>query len=617
MNASQTNPHPAYKRVLMESSVSGWWGWYVAAWLAGLAVAGLIVIGGTIAKLLEDGGLTSTRLPLGHYLVVPIPESLVALRPIEQLIWLVGVGFTLAILQAIALWWFYRGIFDRARSINRQLHEQVLITTLRVAAREGITAQRNRTRTLIDQELPRVHQGLIARWRAVPRSIVLTVVCTLLALSVDIWLTLLAVISGLIVWRMYRAVDQAGRNRTEAFNVPLTRSRLVEAVYVAPLISRVRGDETPVLESGGPLARLMEASAVHDSQRSRAVPLVSAASALVVALLVLALGGNMLVDKTEISLPAALVLSLALIAAVTGATRVLKYWSRSAEFRESCELIYGYIDRGDQGAASERMGLSGRQHPIELSDVRLLDGAGRSLLEGVSLKLEPATVVAFLGTDPIAVNSLAELLLGFGTPQSGRVTIGDSPLGELHERWLCKNVMWIGRNGPVWAGSITENLGSSGSIPDTGQLSEATRKAGVYDRLQSLTDGFATLVTPDDQRLDEATKYGLAIARAWIRKPAVVVVEEPPLAPGTLGEDQAMETLVELARGGSLVIVLPQRLRTLRMADRVILLNGGRLAGEGKHEELLATSDLYRHLNYVLFNPFRHMAPGSRQTAIA
>jgi ABC-type multidrug transport system fused ATPase/permease subunit len=62
----------------------------------------------------------------------------------------------------------------------------------------------------------------------------------------------------------------------------------------------------------------------------------------------------------------------------------------------------------------------------------------------------------------------------------------------------------------------------------------------------------------------------------------------------------------KLVAAGTLVVILPRRLQTLRSADRVVLLNGPRLVGEGKHAELLASSDLYRHLNYLLFNPYRH-----------
>jgi ABC-type multidrug transport system fused ATPase/permease subunit len=462
---------------------------------------------------------------------------------------------------------------------------------------------------LVDKELPQVQAGLIARWRAMPRSLVLAVLCTALALSVDVWLTLLAAISGLIVFRSFRGIEQFGKARAEAYDVPQIRRRLVETVQTAPLISRVRGDETPVNESGGPLGRLMEAGKMLDLKRSRSVPILTAASAIVISLMVVALGGSMLVETTPITLPAAMVLSLSLIGAVVGAVRVLRFFNQKSDFVDACENVCHFIDRGTDAKVSERMGLGGRQHAIGMSGVTLYDGGGRILLNEISLKLEPSSVVAFLGTDPTAVNSLAELLLGFGNPRSGKVTVGEVPMSELHERWLSRNVLWIGRSGPVWSGTITENLGFGTAIPDNGQISEATRRVGVYDRLQTLPDGFATLISADDNRLDEQTRYGIGISRAWIRRPAVIVVQEPPLAAGTLTDDQGMDALCELAKMGSLVIVLPQRLRSLRMADRVILLNGANLAGEGKHEELLATSDLYRHLNYVLFNPYRHMTP--------
>jgi ATP-binding cassette, subfamily B, bacterial len=612
MESNKPSEPSAVARVLHLSPFAGWWGWYCSALFAALSVAGLVLVGGTVAKLLEDGGLTGNRLPMGRHLQVLIPDVIVSLHPNQQLICVVGFGVVLALLQALSLWWFYRGIYRRTRMVSRLLHEQVLATTLQVAGSEGITAQRNRTGRLIDLELPKVQAGLIARWRAIPRSLILAVVCTTVALLVDFWLTLLAIISGLIVWRLYRWLESSAVNRIEAFDVPLLRKRLVEALQVAPLVSRVRGDDAPVLESGGPLMRLLEANEVHDSFRSRAVPLVTASATMVVCLLVLALGGNMLVDRSVMTLPAALVLALSLLGSVVGSIRVLRFWGRMGEFRESCETIIHFIDRSERIKPSEQMGLGGRKHAIELDGVTLLDGTGRTLLDALTLKLEPSNVIALLGTDPIAVNSLAELLLGFGTPKSGKVTIGGVSIHDLHQRWLSKNVMWIGRNGPVWAGTISENLGEFAATLDSGQISDATRKAGVYERIQELEDGFSTILDTDDERLDESAKYGLAIARTWIRRPAVVVVEEPPLTAGTLADDPGMDALCELASEGAMIIVLPQRLRTLRAVDRVILMNGGRLAGEGKHEELLATSDLYRHLNYVLFNPFRHMAPGGR-----
>ncbi|WP_164103114.1 ATP-binding cassette domain-containing protein [Candidatus Laterigemmans baculatus] len=607
--SSPTAPPAAspLKRVLQETSGAAWWGWYVAAAAAALLVPAVILVCGLIAQLLAEGGLRASPVPLGRMLTVPIPESLLRQKPLDQLLWLVAAGLFLALLHTLALFFFYRGLYARSRCVSRMLHERVLGTSIQVAAAEGISAQRSRTRLLIDEQLPMVHQGLIGWWRAMPRSVLLALSCILLALAVDVWLATLAIISGLIVWRLYRWLEHLGDRRASTFDLPTLRRRLVEAVQTAPLIARVRGDETPVDESGGPLGRLMEVGQMRDHQRARLIPAVTLASGLVVALLTLALGGAMLEEEAALGLPSALVLALSLGGAVTGAVRVIRSLGQLPALRESAEAVYLFSDRARESRTAERMGLAGLRHAIELSNVTLPDGSGRPLLSGLSLRLEPGSVVAVLGTEPVAVGALVELLLGFGQPKTGRVTVDDIAIHDLHERWLSKQVLWIGRSGPLWSGTITDNLSFASTTPDSGQISDATRRAGVYDRLQSMGDGFSTLITADDGRLDDSTRYGLAIARALIRKPAVVIVQEPPAVPGSLSDEPAIDALCELARSGSLVVILPQRQRTLRMADRVVLLNGGRLAGEGRHEELLASSDLYRHLNYVLFNPYRHL----------
>ncbi len=606
MSSASPPDLPAHKRVLRAAGAAEWWGWYLVAILAALLVPCLIVVLGAVAKLLEDGGVSELWLPLGRFLYFPVPAFLLDEPPVRQLIWLVACGVAVALLQSLTLWLFYRGLHRRSRLIVKQLHEQVLATSIRVAEAEGITAQRNRTGRLIDHDLPKVQQGLVARWRAIPRSLVLTILCTALAVAVDVWLTLLALISGLIVWLLYRWLAAGAKLRFARYDLTTIRQRLVESVQTVPVVSRVRGDDAPVDESGGPLAQLLEATQVRDQARARLVPIVTAVAILFVALLLIALGANMLVEDSPLNLPAALVLTFALIGAVVGATRIIRSLSGVQEFHEACEAVYHFVDRGNGGTNSQRVGLSDQQHSVELANVTMLDGLGRTLLDRLSLRLEPGTVVALMGTESVALGALVELLMGFGTPQAGTVKIGGVLVGELHQAWLSKHVLWIGQNGPIWSGTISDNFRFADTMPDTGAVSDAARRVGVYDRLQSLPDGFSTLISADDQRIDEATRYGIATARAWIRRPTVIIVQEPPTQPSTLADDPAIDALCELASEGAMVILLPQRLQTLRRSDRVILLNGGSLAGEGKHEKLLAESDLYRHLNYVLFNPYRN-----------
>jgi ATP-binding cassette subfamily B protein len=214
--------------------------------------------------------------------------------------------------------------------------------------------------------------------------------------------------------------------------------------------------------------------------------------------------------------------------------------------------------------------------------------------------------VALLGTDSVSTRALTELLMGFGMPAEGRVTIDGIPLRDVHPQALARNVMWIEPNGPLWDGTIFENLRGTDESITNSEIVDAATAVGIYDRLQRLPEGMNTIVTAGDSMLGVETTYAIAAARALLHRPPILLAMEPPPPAEHLAEDPCLKAFRKLVSGGTLVIILPRRLQTLRTADRVVLLNGPRLVGEGKHAELLSSSDLYRHLNYLLFNPYRH-----------
>lgn len=630
-NAATAPSQPPDQQILGQSPSGTWWWWYVVGLMSSILVPCIIINVGMITQVLEDnpflregivaaeieqtpiGAVPEKTFVFGQWLAIPKPSFLARQTPVFQLLILVGAGLLLAWTQATLLFLFYRGLFRRVRCLIQNLHQQVLSTSIQVAQSEGITAQQIRTRQLIEGTLPQLHQGLFLYWRAIPRSIVLTIVCTALAVSIDVWLTIMALIGGLVVWIAYRSLLLRSRVRSARFDLHSIRKRLLDEVQLAPLVARVRGEEISREESGGPLQQLAESDTVHDRHAARIVPTVFAMAVFFIALFIVALGGNILVRDSSLSLAAALVLILSLLGAVTGAIRTIRAFGRQGEFHDASSKVITFIDRPAADRGEERLALPKIREGIEFSNVTMLDGTGRLLLDRLSLQLQPGSLVALLGTDVDAVRTLVELLMGFGTPKSGIVSIDGVPIHDLHHRWFSKNVLWVSSSGPVWTGTITENFSFANQNPDSGAVSDATRRAGVYDRIQAMSDGFATLISSDDARIDELTRYGIGIARAWIRRPLVVIVQEPPLMAGTLADDPALETLTELAAGGSLVIMLSQRLRTLRQANRVILINDGRIAGEGKHETLLGDSDLYRHLNYTLFNPYRHKPAVNRR----
>jgi ABC-type multidrug transport system fused ATPase/permease subunit len=105
-----------------------------------------------------------------------------------------------------------------------------------------------------------------------------------------------------------------------------------------------------------------------------------------------------------------------------------------------------------------------------------------------------------------------------------------------------------------------------------------------------------------------ATAFRIGLARAMIGNPAVLIVQEPP-EPVEDQETQAIDAALQQVRVGRTLVVIPSRLAMLRAADRVFLIHQGRLHAAGTHTELLQANALYRHLNYVLFTPFRDVMP--------
>lgn len=599
-------PVSPFARALREVQGSRWIFWQIASCAAAILVPAMILLGGLVAEVLDRGGIEGSSVILGKYLQIPVPSGLQAHRPFVQLSFLVAAVVILAATFSLVMWLVYRGVYARARLSSNKLHRQILGRAISGARAEGATAQRRRAEDLIESRLPQLQSGLVTWWRAVPRSVLMLITCVAIALLIDVWLAALATLSAFFVWRLYHWQRASDALEITEWEIPRARRRLVELVQQAPVLAHLQSGDSITNEFDEELHRLERRKGRIETVRARSVPLVVLAVLLTLCVLVLAIGVHFFTPDSPIGFPSALVLILSLSASVVAAARLLRTCRELGATREAAAAVYRFLESSGDDPLRERVGITGLREAVELNNVTLKDDADRLILSSLTLRLEPHSIVALLGSEPVACGALVELLLGFGTPSGGAVTIDDLPIDEIHPKSLSRHVFWIGADGPIWHGSIKENvIGSDAEIANEA-VNEATRSAGISDQITSLEDGFDTIVSPDDERLTPSLRYGIGVARALLRKPAVVIVQEAEPAPHSLDAHASLDALRYLADQGSLVVILPRRLQTLRRADRVVLLDGNRIAGEGKHENLLSESDLYRHLNYVLFNPYRH-----------
>ncbi|MFJ5884134.1 ATP-binding cassette domain-containing protein [Kitasatospora cineracea] len=220
-------------------------------------------------------------------------------------------------------------------------------------------------------------------------------------------------------------------------------------------------------------------------------------------------------------------------------------------------------------------------------------GSALPTLDGVSLHAEPGEFVAVVGPSGAGKSTLVRLLLGFERPESGAVRYDGRELASLDARLVRRQLGSVLQHGRMLRGSLLENL--AGADPDTAEESiwRAAELAGIADELRALPMGLGTRVGEDAQGFSGGQVQRLLLARALVRDPAVLLLDE-----ATSALDNATQQRVAAAVAGldRTRLVIAHRLSTIRTADRIYVLDGGRVSAEGTYRELLGTDPLFTRL---------------------
>ena len=377
---------------------------YLWSTLAGLLVPALVVMVGLIAAMLNLQGLTAPTTRLGSTLSIPTSSTFASQSPLAQLTELVALTFAVAAIFSVSVWLHRRSADARASRIVKSLHSKVLKQSLRRAELEGAAAQHVRAEQLIGKHLPLVQRGLSLWYRAVPRSVLMLVGCLALALSVNVWLAMLAMVSGVLLWQLFHKLRRNDESDLADWEVPRTRRRMAELVGQAPLLARLQSQGLADHAYQAELETLYRRVADEDARLGRVWPLLFLASAAAIAVMVLGFGVNLFGVDNGLSLPSALVIGLSLTGAVAAAGRLLGLISQMKASGEASDAVYHYLHRSNDIAPSEqRVGLSGLRECVEIQDVTLGDSTGNPILSHLSLKLYPKTFVSVLGTENVSM----------------------------------------------------------------------------------------------------------------------------------------------------------------------------------------------------------------------
>ncbi|MCI5624831.1 MAG: ABC transporter ATP-binding protein/permease [Clostridiales bacterium] len=253
------------------------------------------------------------------------------------------------------------------------------------------------------------------------------------------------------------------------------------------------------------------------------------------------------------------------------------------------------VENSDRSVARTLPAPRGEVEFRDVSFKYVASGTGDDVLEHISFTVRPGQFVAIVGGTGTGKSSLVNLIPRFYDVTGGAVLVDGMDVRDYPLEHLRSRIGMVLQSNILFSGTIRENLLWGDPDATEEQMIQAAKDAQAYDFIMSFPDGFDTVLEQGGVNVSGGQKQRLCIARAMLRRPAILILDD-----STSAVDSATEAAIRASFAknlkGTTVIIIAQRISSVQYADEILVLDDGKVAGQGTHEELLANNTIYQEI---------------------